>query len=106
MGATGAILGGTLLGLGMAGMSKSSSYSTASEVHSTMVPSMPETPEAPVSVTETPEADGQQNALMEAAREKERQAALLRQQQAQEVFTSGLGASGLADTSKKTLLGG
>ena len=106
MGATGAVLGGTLLGLGVAGMSKKQSYSMASEVHSTMVPSLPETPEAPASVAEKPEADGQENALMEEAREKERQAALLRQQQAQEVFTSGLGASGMAETSRKTLLGG
>jgi hypothetical protein len=43
---------------------------------------------------------------MEEAREREKREAALRRRQAQEIFTSGLGAAGLAGTSKKTLLGG
>lgn len=105
MGVMGSTLGGALLGIGMAGMSKKPSYSMASDVHSSMTPSKPETPEAPTPV-ETGPGDSTQNAGMEAEREKEKQQAAWRQQQAQEVFTSGLGATGLAETSKKSLLGG
>lgn len=105
MGAVGAVLGGSLLGLGLSGLGKSPSYSLASDVHSTMVPSKPEAPEAPAQATPGAET-AKDNALMEAERNKERQQAALRKQQAQEVFTSGLGASGMAATSMKSLLGG
>lgn len=104
MGMAGAILGGTLLGFGASSMKKTSqSYSYAGDVHASMAAARPETPEAPAA----PGAEnGQSNALMEAEREKERQRAAMRRRQAEEVFTGGLGAAGIADTAKKTLLGG
>ncbi|MDR1745223.1 MAG: hypothetical protein LBS30_05670 [Planctomycetota bacterium] len=104
MGMTGAILGGTLLGLGASSMKQTSRpYSYAGDVHSSMAAARPETPEPPA----TPGADnGQASALMEADREKERQQAAMRQRLAREVFTGGLGAAGIAGTAKKTLLGG
>ncbi len=107
----GAVVGGALLGLGLAsGMNKGGgTLQLATDVHSGMAPSKPVTPEAPVSAMPVTAGDGTAltaNALMEAEREKERQKAVLRMQQAQEVFTSGLGASGLAETAKKSLLGG
>ena len=105
MGGLGTIVGGAILGLGAASMSKTPSYGMSSQVHSSMTPSMPAAPEAPSTAADTPE-DPSNNAQMEEEREKERQQAALRQPQAQEVFTSGLGAAGLADTAKKTLLGG
>ena len=106
MGAVGAIIGGTVLGLGAAAMSKKPSFSMPTTVQSAMAPSMPETPQTPTQSAVQSETGTTENALMEAERERARQQALLRQQQAQEVFTSGLGASGMAETSKKTLLGG
>ncbi|MCC8189446.1 MAG: hypothetical protein LIP77_02250 [Planctomycetes bacterium] len=105
MGTAGVLLGGTLLGVGTAAMSKKS-FSLPSEVISTMAPSLPETPAAPAAVESASGASTTENALMEAERERERQLALWRRQQSQEVFTSGLGASGTADTAKKSLLGG
>lgn len=103
MGMAGAILGGAILGMGASSMKQTRSYSYASDVHSSMAGTRPAVPEAP----ETAAADGgQSNALMEAEREKERRQAAMRQRQAQEVFTGGLGAAGMADTAKKTLLGG
>ena len=59
----------------------------------------------PIDVAKTEEGTTN-NALMEEEREKERQAALLRQQRNQTILTSGLGAAGVANTQKKTLLGG
>ena len=107
MGAMGAVIGGSLLGLGAASlMSKKSGHSTAAETHSNMAAVRPSVPEPPVPAETGDDASTTQNALMEEAREKEKQAALLRQQQAREIFTSGLGAGGLAQTAKKTLLGG
>ena len=106
MGTAGLVLGATALGVGAAALGKKKNMSYASEVHSTMTPNKPETPEAPSTPTETTTGASTDNSLMEAERERERQRAALRQQQAQEIFTSGLGASGLAETSKKTLLGG
>ncbi len=108
----GMVVGGALLGLGLASsMGKNTgTLQLATEVHSSMAPSKPTTPEAPVSAMPVPAGDTSAamtaNALMEAERERERQKALLRSQQAPEVFTSGLGASGLAATAKKSLLGG
>ena len=109
MGTAGMLIGGGLLGVGAAALSsKKNKYGMTGDAHSTMMASYPTTPEAP-----TPDAAGTgadpsatDNARMEAEREKERQAALLRQQQAREVFTSGLGADGEAGTSRKSLLGG
>ncbi len=107
----GAVVGGALLGLGLMGsMGKNQgTIQLATDVHSSMVPSKPATPEAPVSamaVTNRDDGTTAANALMEAEREKERQRAVLRAQTAPEVFTSGLGATGLAATAKKNLLGG
>lgn len=59
----------------------------------------------PIDVAKT-ETGTTNNAQMEAEREKERQAALLRQQKNNTILTSGLGATGMAATQKKTLLGG
>ena len=101
--AAGLLLGGGLLSIGASSMaSKKQSY--AASFGSTAVAAAPEAPTAP-NPTAT-DGSATENALMEAEREKERQAALLRRQQAPEVFTSGLGAGGLAQTARKTLLGG
>lgn len=104
MGMLGGVLGGSLLGIGASSMSKPKlpDYSYPTDVQTSMEASKPDVPESPAS----PENEGQGNALMEAEREKERQQAALRQQQAREVYTSGLGAAGMADTAKKSLLGG
>ena len=102
MGAAAPILGGALLGIGVSAMSKKPALGMPTQVHSTMAVQQPQTPEAPVSTDGTDNG----NQLMEAERERERQQAAWRKRQAQEVFTSGLGAAGLADTAKKTLLGG
>ncbi|MDR1745489.1 MAG: hypothetical protein LBS30_07035 [Planctomycetota bacterium] len=109
MGAVGAVLGGSLLGLGLSGLGskEAPSYSFASDVHSTMTPSKPATPEMPPLAAETSPVDAaKDNALMEAERDRERQQATLRRRLAREVFTSGLGAGGVANTSRKSLLGG
>ncbi len=101
--------GGGLLGMSMAksAAKKQMSSLTSQSGGGVTEVTRPETPEAPISSDTDSSATGStDNALMEEEREKERQAALLRQQQAREVFTSGLGASGLASTGKKTLLGG
>lgn len=93
MGAIGTILAGGLLGAGSA--ARQAASSPASPV-STALPEPP------------PPAYGQADAeaAMAAAREKEAAAARLRRQQSQTIFTSGLGAAGLAATDKKQLLGG
>lgn len=108
MGTAGILIGGGLLGVGAAALaSKKNKYSMSSDTHSSMTASQPEVPETPLSATpESGDTSTTDNAQMEAEREKERQAALLRQQRAQEVFTSGLGADGSASTAKKSLLGG
>lgn len=106
MGSAGAIIGGTLLGVGAAAMTKKPSFSMPTTVHSNMAPAAPETPTTPPTSTTASDTGVTENALMEAERERERQQALLRQQQAQEIFTSGLGADGTATTAKKNLLGG
>lgn len=61
--------------------------------------------EIPIDVKAT-EKGTTNNPLMEAEREKEKQAALLRERRNAEILTSGLGASGIASTQKKSLLGG
>ena len=61
--------------------------------------------EIPIDVKAT-EKGTTNNLLMEAEREKEKQAALLRERRNAEILTSGLGASGMATTQKKSLLGG
>lgn len=66
--------------------------------------SAPETT-TPIDVAQT-EGGTTNNPEMEAAAEKEKQAALLRQQRNQSILTSGLGATGIAATQKKELLGG
>lgn len=104
MGTMGTLVGGALLGIGAGAMTKTPSYKTATEVHSSMTASVPDVPETPTAVDGA--SGGTNNALMEEAREKELLQAALRRQQAQEVFTSGLGASGMASTDKKSLLGG
>ena len=105
MGVTAAIIGGGLLGLGASSlMSKKPSYSMPSTIQAAYAPSRPHAPELPESGDAAGGTAG--NELMEAERQKEKEAAILRQKQAQEIFTSGLGAAGSASTSKKTLLGG
>lgn len=101
MGSAAFLLTSGLAGMGMASAQKkqASAASSAAALQSVMAAEKPEAPG-------TPEASGDGNALMEAARERERQAALLRQRQAPELFTSGLGAAGQATTAKKSLLGG
>lgn len=100
MGAMGGILGSAILGAGMASMSAKPSLSYGTDVSSEMEA---EKPEAPIATD--PDSD-EKNALMEEEREKERKKAAWRKEQGKEVFTSGLGASGLAETNHKTLLGG
>ncbi len=103
MGAMGMVGVSSILNLGMGGMVKNSS-SSSSYGNSGMVTPRPSTPVVPETVAAD---DGRTaNPQMETERDKERQAALLRSRQGQEIFTSGLGAAGLAGTSKKTLLGG
>lgn len=99
-GIAGMLLGGALMGAGAAGMSKPKINLDTSTLQSAL-PTVPEAPKPP-----EPDANGSKNSGMEAEREKERQAALLRQRNAPEIFTSGLGAAGLAATAKKVLLGG
>lgn len=101
------VLGGALLGLGAAMMgSKKPPSSPLPDVHASMTAQKPVVPEAPAAPAGAKDPSVTDNALMEAERERERQEAARRRLQAQEIFTSGLGASGLAGTSKKTLLGG
>lgn len=106
MGVAAAILGGGLLGLGAAALTaKKAEYAMPSEVHSNMIAGLPQAPATPDPLpAENPSVS--ENERMEAERERELQRALFRKQQAQEVFTSGLGAPGEAATLKKTLLGG
>ncbi len=107
MGVAAAVIGGGLLGLGAAAkMSKKASYVPPSQAASTMAPGRPVAPAVPEASPEAADPSATQNERMEAERERERQAALFRQRQAQEVFTSGLGASGTATTGRKALLGG
>lgn len=106
MGMAAAILGGGLLGLGAAALTaRKTEYAMPTEVHSSMAAGLPQAPTTP-----EPQPTGNtsvtDNERMEAERERELQQALFRRQQAQEVFTSGLGAPGEAATLKKTLLGG
>ena len=61
--------------------------------------------QTPIDVKKT-ESGVTNNAMMEAERDKEKQAALLRQQRNDVINTSGLGAAGVASTQKKSLLGG
>ncbi len=102
------VIGGVMMGLGaaMMGRGNASAASSAASAHASMAAAKPEVPAAP-DAPENPGASGvTDNAAMEAARERELQAAALRRAQAREIFTSGLGAGGMAGTSKKTLLGG
>lgn len=55
MGGLGTIVGGAILGLGAASMSKTPSYSMSSQVHSSMTPSMPAVPEAPSTAVDAPD---------------------------------------------------
>lgn len=101
MGAIGSVLGGTLFGVGMSAMNSSKpSYTYGTDAHANMATEVPEVP------TATDSDYKETNTLMEAGREKEKQKAAWRREQAKEVFTSGLGASGLAETNHKSLLGG
>lgn len=101
---SGAGAAGTLVGLSIGGAKSSSSSVMPTNAQNNMAQTLPKAPALPT--TAGADASATQNAQMEAERERERQAALLRKQQAPEVFTSGLGAAGLAETSKKSLLGG
>ncbi len=101
------VLGGALLGLGAAMMQrKQPEIPSAAGVHDAMAAARPDVPEAPAAPADAADPSATDNPLMEAERERERREAALRRLRAQEVFTSGLGAAGLAGTAKKTLLGG
>ncbi len=101
------VLGGVMLGLGasMVGQKQQQNNTDAAvNAHAEMAAAKPAVPETPIPPEGNPSATD--NAAMEDARERERLAAARRRLQAQEIFTSGLGADGLAGTTKKTLLGG
>lgn len=108
MGAIGSVLGSALMGVGMSAMgSGKASVSLGTDVNSAMKQSLPSVPEAPTATEVNPsDPSAQSNEQMEAEREKERQKAAWRREQARDVHTSGLGAGGLAETSRKSLLGG
>lgn len=97
---------GALVGLaGASMMSKGSSSSSGASYSPVAYASSAPTSPEPIDVSQT-ESGTTNNPEMEAAAEKEKQAALLRQQRNQSILTSGLGATGLAATQKKELLGG
>ncbi len=102
------VLGSVMLGLGasMMGRKQQSAAAEAAGAHAAMAAAKPAVPEAPAAPEGTGDPSVTDNAAMEAARERERLDAARRRLAAQEIFTSGLGAGGLAGTSKKTLLGG
>lgn len=106
MGAIGSVLGGALMGVGMSAGAAKPSFSYGADVNAGMEPTKPAVPEAPATEVNPRDETAQQNALMEAEREKERQKAAYRREQSKEVFTAGLGATGMAETARKTLLGG
>jgi hypothetical protein len=103
MGATGTLLGNAVLGLRdnapqppvqrFTFADRTAGYVSATAAGTIRPPSVPSLD------------DNGTNPLMESERRKERQEAARRRQQGRELFTSGLGASGLAETAKKTLLG-
>ncbi|MCD7897696.1 MAG: hypothetical protein LUG50_13650 [Planctomycetaceae bacterium] len=102
MGTLGSLTMGLLLG--SAANKKAPTLNLPTQVHTEMATEKPVVPEAPVDTAKADSGVTTDNELMEMERERQRQA--LREKAAQEVFTSGLGAAGLAETSKKTLLGG
>ena len=65
--------------------------------------SIPTVPKAPDTLE--PGEDNEAAKAMEEAAEKERQAALARQQGGKDIFTSGLGVVGQANVNRKQLLG-
>lgn len=108
--AAGQILLGSALGLGAAALlgknqqnqsNSASSYNPIEYQPSETAVSA----QTPIDVAQT-ETGATNNAQMEAERQKELQAAALRQQQNSGILTSGLGAAGVATTRKKGLLGG
>ena len=105
MGVTAAVIGGALLGVGASAlMSKQQAKQMPSMDYRKLQPNLPSAPVMPVM---KPEDSGvTDNASMEAEREREKNAALMRQLQAPEIATSGLGAHGQATLNKKSLLGG
>lgn len=106
MGVVGSVLGGSLLGVGMsASGSGKSSFNYGTDVQTSMQSGKPAAPETPTE-SNLNDSSAQANMLMEEERDKERQKAAWRREQAREVFTSGLGATGLAETNRKSLLGG
>ena len=103
--ATAAIVGGALLGVGATAlMSKQQSKQMASMNYQKLAPAMPSSPVMPTMTAD--DAGTTNNASMEAEREREKNAALMRQLQAPEIATSGLGAHGQATLNRKSLLGG
>lgn len=99
---------GSLLGLGASLlMNKKPKDSGMGNYQAMMGNTMNAMPAAPAAPQALPTEPGKtNNAEMEAAREKEKQAALLRQQQNASNPNGGLGLTGQAYTQKKTLLGG
>lgn len=108
MGVAGAVIGGAMLGLGASALlgNKNQQQTANSYTPIQYTPSqVAQSAQTPIDVAQT-ENGTTNNDLMEAEREKEKQAAALRQQQNSNILTSGLGASGVANTSKQGLLGG
>ncbi len=106
MGAMGVLTAQSLLGIGATVAMSKKAAAGASGGNRAAVAARPAVPAAPTAVVGDVDGSRTQNPQMENERDKERQAALLRAQQAPEIFTSGLGAAGLAETGKKSLLGG
>lgn len=109
MGVAGAVIGGALAGLAGAALLGRKNNNGADVGSMQQIDYQPTqaaaAAEVPIDVKAT-ESGTTNNPLMEAEREKEKQAALLRERRNAEVLTSGLGASGVAATQKKDLLGG
>ena len=109
MGMIGTIAAGALAGMGISALLSRKNKSGADAGSMEQIQYQPSQAasmaEVPIDVKAT-ESGTTNNPLMEAEREKEKQAALLRERRNAEVLTSGLGASGVATTQKKDLLGG
>lgn len=106
MGATAAIIGGAVLGLGASklfgGGGKTQDYSSSLINYQNAAASMPKTPEAPT----TPTADGEKkSAAMTAAEEEEKKRRAAEAEANKTNHTGGLGITTPASVQRKTLLG-
>ncbi len=103
MGSTGTLLGNAVLGI------RGDAPATPAQYFAFVDRSADSRSDAAAGAVRPPELprldENGTNAGMEAERERERRRAAVRRHQGRETFTSGLGASGLAYTSTKTLSG-